>query len=327
MIRTLFRTDDLPSAERFEAWRVMSDQGSVPMEIRCDHEDDFRAAAGSVLLDAVDVSHTSIPSIRAYRTPRHIRRSDPELYHLRLNLTGETDLSQANRETTIGFRQFALLDTSRPYEGANTRGRVDAVVVRFPRAVLPLPETRVDELVARCLSGRAGVGAMLADLLTRFIKETDTYRPADASRLSMVLLDLVTALLAHELEADSPVPPESRPRALLLRVQAFIQQHLADPELSPAMIAAAHHISLRYLYRLFEQQGHTVAAWIRSQRLERCRADLADPTQCATAIQTIANRWGFTHPADFSRAFRTAYGVPPRDHRRAALSSSVCKQG
>lgn len=39
---------------------------------------------------------------------------------------------------------------------------------------------------------------------------------------------------------------------------AFIQQHPDDPGLSPAEIAAAHHISLRLLHNLFQEQGETV---------------------------------------------------------------------
>ena len=53
--------------------------------------------------------------------------------------------------------------------------------------------------------------------------------------------------------------PETHRRALLTRIQAFIQQRLGDPELSPGVIAAAHHISLRYLRKLFQEQGTTVA--------------------------------------------------------------------
>ncbi|WP_189145366.1 hypothetical protein [Streptomyces lacrimifluminis] len=41
--------------------------------------------------------------------------------------------------------------------------------------------------------------------------------------------------------------------------------------------AACHHISVRYLHRLFPPQGITVSAWIRQRRPERCRRDLADP--------------------------------------------------
>ena len=62
----------------------------------------------------------------------------------------------------------------------------------------------------------------------------------------------------------------------------------------------------------------TVAGWIRSRRLERCRRDLADPSLAARPVAAIAARWGFSSAADFSRAFRTAHGVPPAEYRRFA---------
>ncbi|MFF5564692.1 helix-turn-helix domain-containing protein [Streptomyces sp. NPDC012623] len=61
-----------------------------------------------------------------------------------------------------------------------------------------------------------------------------------------------------------------------------------------------------------------VSATIRHQRLERARHDLADPALRTVPVHGIAARWGFGHPAAFSRAFRAAYGVPPADYRHAA---------
>jgi AraC-like DNA-binding protein len=83
-------------------------------------------------------------------------------------------------------------------------------------------------------------------------------------------------MLASRLGREAEVPPPPR-HVLLLRVQAFIEERLGDPALSPGMIAAANHISLRYLHKLFEPQSRTVAGFIRERRLERCRRDLADP--------------------------------------------------
>ncbi|MFD0385553.1 helix-turn-helix domain-containing protein [Streptomyces stramineus] len=61
-------------------------------------------------------------------------------------------------------------------------------------------------------------------------------------------------------------------------------------------MAAAHHISLSYLHRLFETEATTVAAWIRHQRLERARHDLGDTTQRHIPVHAIAARWGFPAP-------------------------------
>jgi AraC-like DNA-binding protein len=105
-------------------------------------------------------------------------------------------------------------------------------------------------------------------------------------------------------------------RALLVRVRGFIDDHLSDPELTPSSIAAAHHISLRYLHKIFEAQDKTVAAWIRHRRLEACRNDLADPIAGGRPVSAIGARWGFPDPASFNRTFRAKYGVPPGTYRR-----------
>jgi len=101
-------------------------------------------------------------------------------------------------------------------------------------------------------------------------------------------------------------------------VQAFIQQNLGDPQLSPGAIATAHHISLRSLHQLFHDEGLTVAGWIRQRRLERCRRDLTDPGLAARPVAAIAATWGFASAADFSRAFRATHGMPPAEYRRSA---------
>ncbi|MFI8852734.1 helix-turn-helix domain-containing protein [Streptomyces sp. 891-h] len=110
--------------------------------------------------------------------------------------------------------------------------------------------------------------------------------------------------------------------ALFARIQSFIWEHLGDPGLSPDAVAAAHYISTRSLHRLFRSQGCTVSSWIRRQRLNRARRDLADPRLGDRTIQSIAATWGFPRAADFTRTFRAAYGITPQDFRTEALSHS-----
>ena len=142
-----------------------------------------------------------------------------------------------------------------------------------------------------------------------------------------------TAALLSRGHGSTP-PPATHRHALALRIQAFIHQRLGDPGLCPGTIAAAHQISLRYLYKIFHEQGVTVAAWIRQQRLEHCHRDLADPYLAPLPVYAIATRWGFTNSAHFSRAFRAAYGVAPKEYRditaqriRAVRKTSTSVQG
>ncbi|MEO3816736.1 helix-turn-helix transcriptional regulator [Plantactinospora sp. B24E8] len=141
----------------------------------------------------------------------------------------------------------------------------------------------------------------------------------DGPRLEVVLVDLASALFAHVLDAEPALRPDAHRRTLVLRIRSFVQHHLGDPRLTPGSIAAAHHISTSYLHRLFQEDDDlTVSAWIRQQRLERPRRDLADPVFGTEPVSRIAARWGFTHAATFSRALRDAYGLPPRDYRDVA---------
>jgi AraC-like DNA-binding protein len=294
----------------------------IPTALSSEHRDDFRATLRALDLGPVQVSTMTYPSMESRRTAKLIRRSDPELYQMALTLRGVQRIAQVGRDIALGPCDLLLYDSSRPFDAgvaAEEGGTVAAVVAQVPKKLFPLPLDQVDRLLAVRMSGREGVGALLAQYFTGVTAGTGRLRLSDAHRLGTVLLDLVVALLAHELDADSSVPPETHRHALVLRIQAFIRQHIGEPRLGPAMIAAAHHISVRHLHRLFQDQGVTVTGWIRAHRLEGCKRDLAGPPGHATPMHDLAIRWGFSHPAAFSRAFRSTYGLSPREYRQHVL--------
>jgi AraC-like DNA-binding protein len=185
------------------------------------------------------------------------------------------------------------------------------LLVQFPKKLLPLPDRHVARLLAVPLSSKEGIGRLLSQFLTGMAEEHADCTPRDRARLASTTIDLVAATLAHHLDREAAMPLESRQRILFHRITSFIQEYLADPGLGPASIASAHQISLRYLHRIFQQQNTTVSALIRQMRLDRCRRDLADPGRRDQTIRAIGARWGFTSPADFSRAFRAGVGMPP----------------
>jgi AraC-like DNA-binding protein len=316
----LISNDHLPAGDRFEYWREAAHQARMaPVDVQAPDQAGFRFALRYSDLGAVRVSRFVVMPYRVRRTPKLIRQSDPERLSVGMLLHGHGAASQAGRRTQVPSGSFTLYDNSYPYRidiaPAAGASAARALIVNFPRALLPLPADKVHQLVAVTMPAGPGIGALTSRILTQLATGMDYYTPAEAARLSTAALEVLAARLAHELDGDQWIAPETHRRALQTQIHAFIQQHLGDPDLCPATIAAAHHISVRLLHKLFQEQGQTVAGWIRQRRLEGCRRDLADPAQAARPVAAVAARWGFRSPIHFTRAFRAAYGLPPHHYR------------
>jgi AraC-like DNA-binding protein len=315
----VFSADDEPVASRHDYWMDVVDKVFGPAILRPPSEPTApeRLVVGDI--GAVRVAETSVawktPSARceALRTPRIIRRADPEAYRIDVVVGGQMVVEQDGRRSYLGPGDFSLVDLSRPAYWATSTER--ALAMNFPRALLPLRQHEVARLTGVRVPGDRGSGALVSSFARQVVGHLDDLGAADGTRLGTAMVDMLTVALASRLDRDRDVPPDTMQRALLLRLHAFIEERLGDPSLSPGTIAAAHHISPRYLYKLFSTEGQGVADWIRRRRLERCRRDLLDPALQARAVAAIAARWGITNAAHFSRLFRATYGLPPSEYR------------
>lgn len=318
MIWTAFSTEHLSGTERFDYWHSIVSQAHFRTTMASDHLDDFLASSQALHLGDLQTFAQSYPPMHARRTPAMIRQSDPELCQLWLTVRGAVAFSQSGRHVDVGEGDLVLYDSSRPREAwtaAHDHPDVSSLIVQIPRDKLPLHSNTLDQLTLTRIQGQTGIGALFRHYLTDLMNHAPQYEECDAPRLAGVTLDLPSAMLAQAARTEEPLPPETQQTVLRTRVSAFIQQHLADPDLTPASIAAAHQISVRYLHRLYQGQETTIADGIRRSRLEHIHRDLTDPRLNARSISSIAARWGFPEPTHFSRAFKTLYGTTPRDHR------------
>lgn len=239
-------------------------------------------------------------------------------YLLVLPGRGSIAVNQDGRQAALLPGDWSICDTTRPYE-LRFGESAELLMVMFPHRPLTLPTQAVKGLTATRLSADDGLAAVVLPPLVRLEERLDSYHPWLPARLAADLLNLL-ATLVLESGASTAV---GRQALLLLQIERWIDARLADPSLSAHHIAAAHHISTRYLRRLFASQGATVSGWIRQRRLERCREELTDPTLAHLPVSVVAARWGLLHAAHFSRLFRSTFGESPRDCRRAHLSARV----
>ncbi|KOG31721.1 AraC family transcriptional regulator [Streptomyces viridochromogenes] len=314
---------ELPARERFDWFEDLVTREVMPTALSVERPADFQAEAAVLDLRDVRVARFAFSPLRSRRTPALIRRGDPEQYQLGLIRQGVTVLSQHRNDCSAGAGDLLFWDTSRPSAAdmPTASGPVRLTLLQLPRDVLPLRPQRVDRLLGSRIPGGHGVGAVLAAFLDSLEGHAGQCAPDDLPRLGSVVVDLVAACLAQNLDADDQLPAEARARALIQRIHDFVETHLGDPDLTPAAVAAGHHVSVRTLHQLFRAygDGETVQARIRRRRLERCRDDLARPELLGRPVQAVAARWGFSGPAVFSRTFRAAYGLSPTEFRALSV--------
>lgn len=123
---------------------------------------------------------------------------------------------------------------------------------------------------AASLSGAADdVGRAVAPLPAGLAETTTRLRPETGARISGPLADVLADLAAARAPARCTASGD-----LMARVRSPIDDRLAGPALFPASIAAAHHVPVRHVHRLFAQEGTAAGTWIRHRRLEESRREL-----------------------------------------------------
>lgn len=303
------------TTDRLDVWRDLIRDNFVALDIHADRADAF---TGSVRTG--DLGHLNVASVQSgtqgcSRTPGLARRDSDVYLQVGLIARGAATVVQDGREADLRPGDFAVYETDRPFFWG-LRGDWELLVFTWPRASIALDAAASQQLTARALSGGDGLGAIVGRMLRDLVTSPPELSAAGAVRLADEVAELVTTVAGERVSPAAPARPADD---LLRRVDAHILEHLADPDLSPTSIAAAHFVSTRHLHRLFAHRGGTVAQQIQRQRLERCRRELLDPRG---SITDVSRRWGFPDLATFSRAFRGAYGMSPSEWRARCTPSS-----
>ncbi|MER5185201.1 helix-turn-helix domain-containing protein [Streptomyces sp. NPDC002896] len=306
---------DATATERLECWRDAVSRNLAPLEVLPRECADFRASLHAARVGQVQMSVITAEPHSIARTRRHIGSDAPDFFQLTLQLKGQGVLTQRDRQARVGPGELVIYDVRRPFTYDLDQPH-SGLVLMFPRAMLQMAERDLARVTATPVSCHDGLGQVVLPFLHGLARQVEHLESRATPRFADNVVDLIGTLLAEHAGAD-PAAGDEGPGLLTRRILVYMEQRLADPGLNPEGIAAAHRISRRYLYKLLADQGYTVSGWIREQRLARCRRDLADPAMDHLPVGTIGGRWGFPDPAHFSHAFKTAYGVSPREARAA----------
>ncbi|MCW5772430.1 MAG: helix-turn-helix domain-containing protein [Rhodospirillaceae bacterium] len=315
-----FSTDAVAPRERNAFWKEAIFEAIANVEITYRNEEGFR---GSIRWRGVELDGGPFVSLaQAAAMPQVASRGARQLAHQRepfLGLTlqkkGLATIEQGGHLGILRPGDINLLDITQPYKLTFEEP--------FEHMVLMIPYERLAPLLPSgghwrgcILSGAAPLGSVLNAHMDAVAAALDRLDAHSRSALLERTIDLIALAFTDELNKFAGDASTVR-RALALRITQFINRHLADPALSVVSVAAALGVSVGYLQHAFQATGATVGRYIRQRRLERCREDIANPLRTGEQIREVAMRWGFRDMPHFSRAFKEAFGVAPRDYRAA----------
>ncbi|MCK6212126.1 helix-turn-helix domain-containing protein [Georgenia sp. EYE_87] len=309
----LLDTRTVTPSRRPEYWSAGIAEHFFPMSLQPPDDHPFAAR-----LTGGDVGPVAVRLIRGVphrvtRSSRMIADADPACLLLYLIRQGACRIQQDDRACVLQPGDVAFQDTSRP-SSFEARDGLDVAVFSIPKWFLG---EGADGFAARTAAAMSLRTTPILRMAVPFLAglaqtaETGALSAQEGEVLSGMLGTMLRMLRSDAVEATQERSPDAE--VLLTRMRRYALVHLHDPELGPDRIARAHHVSTRYVHKLFAEAGTGVSAWIREQRMERAAQELRESGECS--IAHLAARWGYRDAASFSRAFRRAHGRSPREVR------------
>ncbi|MGI5346698.1 helix-turn-helix domain-containing protein [Streptomyces sp. CA-250714] len=326
MAPTVLSTAPIPAKERLDYWYEVISQtydqlASVQLDISTPTDAPYGGTITADLLGSVPVAMTEAAPLRVRQTVRVVGGPGSDYLNVLLQESGLLVIDQKRGQTLLRPGALTLFDTTGPYT-VTYPAPFRMHVFQIPRSMLGVREADLRRITAVPLDADTETAALVIQFLSRLVTRAGSHPPHIGDLLARNAADLLATLIAERLDRDVPdTGTDAAGTALRLRVRAFIDRRLTDRDLSPQTIADAHRISVRYLHRLFQHEGTTVSRWILSRRLEVARRELSRPLRSGPSVTAVAHRWGFTSTSHFSRAFRAAYGMSPREWRNTADQS------
>nr|WP_245162001.1 helix-turn-helix domain-containing protein [Brevibacterium marinum] len=307
--RTRFSTDTVPVGQKVEAWE--RHHATSLIGLRTQLHDPGRLRAETATLE-----WPQLRLAKVLASPHTVRREAEDIAAHPVSglvayvpLDGHSTFSHHSGNVDIGPGRLMLCDGDSRFSRDLSQG-VNELVIHVPRDTLNgltgLRSIRyavaVDLELSPTLSSAAREFVALADSAFGW--------GCTGSTSENRILDLVTSLVADTVKG----------RDHLHEAMNAIADGHREPDLSAGVLAGRIGVSERHLSRLFAEVGHSVPQAVLAARLESAQSLLSDPESACIGMAEVAFRSGFRSQAQFSRSYRSRFGMAPLRHRRVLLS-------
>lgn len=176
-------------------------------------------------------------------------------------------------------------------------------------------------LHGRALSPALPAVRYLIGRVLSFANQISSMAPWDAHRVLREIVLLIADTFGEQAGLKGSKPALARAIAFD-QARCYVHANLHDGDLSPERVVESLGLSRPTIYRLFQHEGG-LGAYIRHVRLRAAANELV--AWPGVPVHHIAYAHGFKSASDFTRAFRRAYGLAPRDIREFQDGGLVVK--
>lgn len=310
----LISTVNVEPGRKLAYWSEMVCDTYVQLD--CNPAADTRTIDGEIAVDqlaTLQLSRVTATAQTVRRTLARIARASEDYFLVSIQSRGHGAVVQDGRAERLAPGDFALYDSTRPYE-LLFDGPFQQYVLMLPGPTLRSALRDTHRLTASAVSGERGAGHLMINMIRTLSADIDTLAPESAVAVADSVTQILIAGLSTLPAARQPTP--SNLTALHReQIKACVRARLREPDLSVSTIAAQLKLAPSTLHRAWSGEPRSLADWIWTQRLDAARRDLCDPTLAARSVCEIAFSWGFNNAAHFSRAFRARFGCAPSELR------------
>jgi AraC-like DNA-binding protein len=316
VMKQLFSTEAVPREQRVRYWEDLISQIFTRFEVEIDQVsvEDFYGDVVKESTESLDIFEISTNAAHSARHPgREVETLENAAIVIVLQVEGEGSIFQDGRHDVIEPGDLTLFDASRGFE-LRFDGPTRQFVLSIPWQTVQRQLISPRRVTGMGISGSTGVGGVASEFISAFVQQASSMKVSEREGLTRSLIDIINAAVISRL-SQSSLSRSDYVEFQLNTARMYVEERLRDPELSPAVVAAAIGVSQRYLNKLFESENLSLSRLIWQRRLENCRKDLQDPRLAGKSITKIAHSWGFKSSSHFSRSFKDAFGVSPREIR------------
>lgn len=301
---------DGSAQDRLSQWREVISDEYVELDWSTDCVENFQGQVrGGVGIGDLHFSEVMSEPQQVSRSKQQISTSTADDFLISFQLSSKGSVRQAGREAILSPGSFAMYDSTRPYT-LSFNQPFHQLVLQMPKPVLSQHLINPEDHTAVPINAQSGIGAVLSNFIFSLAQEASALEQVP-NELGENLLNMIAMAFSSSVKLKQLSDNHCVQGSVKQRVLKFIDNNLANPELSNTLLAKSHGVSLRYLNKLFQHDEMSLHQIILNKRLLKAKMLLLDERFRHHSIERIAYSLGYVSAAHFSRSFKSHFGVSP----------------